>query len=65
MSQAAANAMRILAEEMERARDDMPPGQGHAMMTAQAKAHRATADRLEAAAKGLAAKLGHIPERAR
>lgn len=47
MSQAAARAMRILADCLDDEAADMPPGQGFATMSAMARAHRRCADRLE------------------
>lgn len=48
MSQAAARAMRLLADCMDAEAAEMPAGQGFATMTAMARAHRRCADQLEA-----------------
>lgn len=48
MSQAAARAMRILADCMDAEANEMPAGQGYATMTAMARAHRRAADLIEA-----------------
>lgn len=47
MSRSAARAMRDLAECMDEEAEDMPAGQGFAVMKAMARAHRKAADRIE------------------